>query len=442
MALSMETILNLRPSTSKEIQVATGLSQSSVARQIKKMGDSVIQLQRGRSILYASTCNAFGSDDKLSLGIMDSSGKTILIAFIRPLGSGGFFVEPVRDVSIFLMGEKRDGLYDDLPYFLYDLRPQGFLGRQIAQNMTLQSDDFPPNPNFWTTNHIGRYLISNGDDLPGNLIFGEQAMLRVRRKPVIVSEKDYPALAKSVMSGDLPGSSAGGEQPKFTVFNDESLSPVIVKFSPEGDSESAIRWRDILITEHYAAEVINNNIFPAATSRLFEMGGRLFLETQRFDRTGEFGRSSMISLDAIDREYVGLGNNWPNVMKKLFKARMVSERDSLSAESLWYFGRLINNTDMHLGNMSLSIDDDLFRLLPVYDMCSMGFAPKSGGEVQPITFKVPDIQGANINEDQVKTVRQAAHEFWETVANDDRISTQFKDFLQQGNPIDLLSSDP
>jgi hypothetical protein len=442
MALSMETILNLRPSTSKEIQAATGLSQSSVARQIKKMGDSVIQLQRGRSILYASTCNAFGSDDKLPLGIIDSSGKTILIAFIRPLGSGGFFVEPVRDVSIFLMGEKRDGLYEDLPYFLYDLRPQGFLGRQIAQAMTLQSDDFPPNPNYWTTNHIGRYLISNGDDLPGNLIFGEQAMLRVKRKPVAVLDKDYPALAKSVMSGEVPGSSMGGEQPKFTAFNGDSLSQMIVKFSPEGDSEVAVRWRDILITEHHAAEVINNSIFPAATSRLFEMDGRLFLETQRFDRLEEFGRSSMISLDVIDREYIGSGSNWPKVMRKLFKNGMISEQDSFNAESLWYFGRLINNTDMHLGNLSLSIDDDLFRLLPVYDMCSMGFAPKSSGEVQPLTFEAPDIQETNINDDQIETVKQAAHEFWENVANDDRISTQFKNFLQQGNPIDLLSSDP
>jgi len=29
------------------------------------------------------------------------------------------------------------------------------------------------------------------------------------------------------------------------------------------------------------------------------------------------------------------------------------------------------------------MEDDFFKLLPVYDMYSMGFATKSGGEVQP-----------------------------------------------------------
>lgn len=51
------------------------------------------------------------------------------------------------------------------------------------------------------TEHIGRYLLSNGDDLPGNFTLGEQAMLRVRRKPVPVPDVDYPALAESVIEG-------------------------------------------------------------------------------------------------------------------------------------------------------------------------------------------------------------------------------------------------
>jgi len=439
---SIKNILDLRPSTSKEIQAATGLSQSSVARQIKKMGDRIVQLQRGRSVLYASTCNAFSSNDKLPLGIVDKFGRTVLIAYIRPLNSGGFFIEPVRTVSPFLMGEKKDGLYDDLPYFLFDLRPQGFLGRQIARRMASQSDDFPSNIGYWTTHHIGRYLISNGDDLSGNFIFGDQAMLRVRRKPIAVSGIDYSALAKSVMSGDLPGSSAGGEQPKFTAFNNESSSHVIVKFSPEGDNEVALRWRDILITEHHAAQILNSSTFLAATSRLFEMNGRLFLETPRFDRLEKLGRLSMISLQAVDGEFAGLGSNWPKVMRKLFDNGVVTEQDVLSAESLWCFGRLINNTDMHLGNLSLSMEGDLLILLPVYDMCSMGFAPKSSGEIQPFIFEPPNIQEVDIDEEQMEIIKKAAHDFWENVASDDRISIQFKNFLKQGNPIDLFSSDP
>ena len=206
--------------------MATGLSQSSVARRLREMEDAVVQLPMGRSIRYAATCNAFGSNDKLPLSMVDEDGNTALIAYIRPLCHSGFFVEPVIDISPLLMGENKDGLYAGLPYFLYDLRPQGFLGRLTAQAMASQSNDFPTDPRHWNTDQIGRYLISNGDDLPGNFKFGDQARLRVRSKPVSVSDEDYPALADSVMGGAVPGSSADGEQPKFTAFNGNLASPM------------------------------------------------------------------------------------------------------------------------------------------------------------------------------------------------------------------------
>lgn len=438
MALSVKEYVKQGPATSREIQAATGLSQSSVARKLRDMGDRVVQLQEGRSIRYAATCNAFGSGDKLPLARVDGHGDVSVIAHIRPLTHGGFWVEPVKAVPPVLLGDSGNGLYDGLPYFLYDLRPQGFLGRQIARNIASQSEDFPSDPRLWTNDHIGRYLLSNGEDLPGDLLFGEQALLRVRRSPAPVSPKDYSRLADRVMKGEAPGSSAGGEQPKFTAFNGDTRSHVIVKFSPRGENEIAQRWNDILITEYHAAEMIARPIFPAAKTGLFETNGRLFLETQRFDRIKEFGRSSMVSLQSIDKEFVGRGHNWVKVMGELSKNKMIREQDALSAESLWLFGRLINNTDMHLGNLSLSMENDLFRLLPVYDMCSMGFAPKTGGEIHPFAFRASEIPDTNLGGNQIEKITKCAHAFWENVANDDRISSQFKSFLRQGNPVEPL----
>ncbi|MDY0220112.1 MAG: type II toxin-antitoxin system HipA family toxin YjjJ [Desulfobacterium sp.] len=432
MILSIINYLKRGPSTSKEIQAATGLSQSTISRQIRDMGDRIVKIQIGRTVKYAATCNAFNSNDKIPLSVIDNSGKNILIAYVRPLNSGGFFLEQTRSATLLFLGEQKNGVYDDLPYFLLDLKPQGFLGRQIAQKIASLCDDFPSDPRDWNSSHIGRYLIADGDDLPGDFILGEQAFLRLRQQPAAFSEKDYPEIANRVMSGELAGSSAGGEQPKFTVFNRDTQSHVIVKFSPQGENEIATRWRDVLITEYHAAKIINDNIFLSATSRLLEMNGRLFLESQRLDRIGLYGRSSMISLQVIDAEYVGLGSNWPKVMRTLFNKRMVHEQDVLNAETVWYFGRLINNTDMHLGNLSLSIDGDFFKLLPIYDMCSMGFAPKSGGEVTPFTFEPPPIKDADINEEQLETITKAAHIFWKNVAQDGRISNQFKKYLQQG----------
>ena len=323
MSLSIREYLERGLVTSKEIQAATGLSQSSVARQLRGMGDNLIGIHNVRPPRYSVTRNAFGGDDKLPLVLVDANGNTVLAAIIRPLAHGGFFVEPATGMPKVLLGESGAGLYDDLPYFLFDLSPQGFLGRQIAEEMASLSTDFPNDPRRWNTDHIGRYLVSNGDDLPGNFKFGPQAISRVRRKPDVVTAHDYPALADRVMNGVIPGSSAGGERPKFTAYCGERSAHVIVKFSPLGDNEVARRWRDILITEFHATEAIHGKNFPAAETRLIEMDGRLFLESQRFDRLGEYGRMSMISLQAVDAEFVGLGSNWPRVVGELYKKKLI-----------------------------------------------------------------------------------------------------------------------
>ena len=431
-------VLQRGPATSKELQAATGMIQRTVARHLSAMGDRIVKIPAGRAPKYALTTNAFGSSDDLPLFTVDTFGNNTSIARVRPLAHGGCYVQPLPGMPPVLSGEGGDGFYDDLPYFLQDLGPQGFIGRQIAIDLSSRSDFFPPDPKDWNSDHIGRYLVSNGDDLPGNFQFGEQSVTRVRHKPVVSTVDDYPALADAVLEGDIPGSSAGGEQPKFTAYCGERLAHVIVKFSPRGDDRVAQRWRDILITEHYAAKVINEKHPLAAETRLLEGDGRLFLESQRFDRHREFGRHSQLSLQCIDAEFVGRGRDWHLVMRELLRLNLVSWQHVYDATVLWMFGRLINNTDMHLGNLALGIEGNVFRLLPVFDMCSMGFAPKSG-EVQPMRFNPATLESlAVIDRVNPRVALEMAEEFWNRVAADDRISDEFQEFLGQGNPVDAL----
>lgn len=428
--MSIEECLSRGPATSREIQAATGLNQTAVSRQLRRMSERIVQFKQGRSPLYALTRNAFGANDKIPLYMVDARGNNSTVAYIRPLAHGGFFVEPATDMPGVLLGEQRNGLYSNLPYFLFDLAPQGFLGRQIAAAMAIQSNASPSDPRNWTEEHIGRYLMSNGDGLPGNFKLGDQANWRVRRKPAAVRSEAYPELAEDVLNGIVPGSSAGGEQPKFTAFSSERSAHVIVKFSPKGSDAVARRWRDILLTEFHATAALHAIHFPAAETRLIETGGRLFLESQRFDRSGEHGRSSMISLQYIDAEFSGEGNSWPQTMNQLHNLGMVSEQDCSAATFLWAFGLLINNTDMHLGNLSMSIADNAFRLLPVYDMCSMGFAPKAG-DVRPYAFTPPDLDSlSELDRKALPNVKALAHDFWERVAADPRISNDFRHFLE------------
>lgn len=428
MSTTIREYLERGPAASKEIQAATVQGQSAVSRQLRSMGNSIVRIQSGRTVLYALAQNAFGGDDTLPLHQVDAYGNTVCVAMVRPLAHGGFLVEPRTGSSSILLGENESGYYDDLPFFLSELRPQGFLGRQIAGELASISGEFPTDPRRWTTNHIGRYLLANGDDLPGNLVFGDPSILRLRRKPVPRSRVDYPYLANSVLNGDLTGSSAGGEQPKFAAFSEERSAHVIVKFSPLGDDAVARRWRDILITEYHASEALHEGGFPAAESSCFEMDGRLFLESQRFDRSGEYGRLSMISLQAVDAEFVGEGSNWRSVLDNLRDAGLISQEHAFDADVLWEFGRQINNTDMHLGNLSLGIDGNIFRLLPVYDMCSMGFAPKSA-EVRPFEFIPPTYSGPQ-DEIVERGMELIVTGFWSRVVNDSRISDEFRSFIE------------
>ena len=429
MPVAIREYLERGPATSNEIQIATGLSQAAVSRQLKAMGDRIIRLRKGRKVIYIATRNAFGGSNKLPLSLVDAHGNTVLVAVIRPLVNNAFFVEPGTTMPPLFLGNRGNGLYDDLPYFLLDLCPQGFLGRLMAGTLASQSDDFPADPRRWNTSHIGRFLLSNGEDLPGNLKLGQQTLLRVRRNPVAVPDKEYPALADGVMHGCIPGSSAGGEQPKFTAYSARSCSHVMVKFSPKGDNAIARRWRDVLLTEFHASAAIHRYDFPTAETRLIALDGRLFLESQRFDRSGEYGRMSMVSLQSIDAEYSGTGGGWPQAVDALYRRKLISRQNVYAAEFLWCFGRLINNTDMHLGNLSFAIDENMFRLLPLYDMCSMGFAPTSGGEVPDYNFTPVVPKTTHLSDSAMASVTEMASDFWENVANDERISDEFKTFI-------------
>lgn len=440
MSLSIEQALRRGPATSNEIQAATGMNQSAVSRRIRNLGDSIIRIKIGRSPHYMLACNAFGGDDRPPLFMVDPHGNNTAIGHLRPLAHGGFYLEKLPGMPSVLLGVNRNGLFPGLPFFLYDLAPQGFIGRQIAYKLSVQTG-FPNDPKLWSADHVGRYLVSNGDDLPGNLKFGASAHLRLRRKPIAHTSDDYPRLAEDAIGGDMTGSSAGGEQPKFTAFCKDRSAHVIVKFSPKGDDATATRWRDILITEFHAVEAIHAKAFPAAETRLIEGGGRFFLESLRFDRTGEYGRLPMISLQYVDAEFTGIGRDWHRVMKALYDIQLVSWQHLCDTAVLWSFGRLIHNTDMHLGNLSLGIDGDGFRLLPIYDMCSMGFAPKSG-ELQPYRFDCPALDDLDMfkrdTAEEIKTAAKVmARDFWNRVAGDGRISAEFRSLLSKENPVDL-----
>src|SRR5437870_4477772 len=74
----------------------------------------------------------------------------------------------------------------------------------------------PPRLSDWSDHHILLAMSRRGEDLPGNLIVGEESFARWQGIEFVSRRRDdYPALAQATIAGHPPGSSAGGERPKF-----------------------------------------------------------------------------------------------------------------------------------------------------------------------------------------------------------------------------------
>jgi hypothetical protein len=434
--MSILEALATGPRTSKEIQAVTNLSQATVSRLVRNSSE-IIRLPGPKPYRYAAVDVAFGSEQKIPIATVDTNGKNVPRGLLCRLQPDGYFFAGLSGASFLFNGCEFDALFDSLPYFMEDARPQGFLGRLIAQRLSSQSDEFPPDPDHWTVDQVGKYLLANGDDLPGDLVFGFSMMNRLRNPPQIVSRENYHEIAEATLEGITGVSSAGGEQQKFTAFISDIESHVIVKFTPSQDDLTSERWRDILVTEYHALSVLSDFGFPAAETTLYDQNGRYFLESKRFDRRGKFGRISMFSLRTVDAEFVGSGGSWTDVYGSMVEADIATMFDHHNVVALELFGKLINNTDRHLGNLSVSIDGETFSLLPVYDMCSMGFAPK-GSEVTSLKFEIPEFELTGSTFDSKRAV-EAAIEFWKRVPNDPRTSNTLRKFIEETAIVDKIN---
>jgi DNA-binding transcriptional ArsR family regulator len=357
------------PLTARQLVEKMEVSQPTVSRTLAALADDVVRIGAGRSIQYALRDTGRGLGD-IPVYRVAADGTLHRLGLLVPVRPDGFAMQ--QDDGLTLHS-------DSLPWWLLDMRPQGFLGRAYAERHAAALG-LPSRLAEWTDTHALRALLAHGHDVVGNLLLGDIARERfiAAPPPVSVTPDDYPALAAAAERGDLPGSSAGGEQPKFVAFTDRH---VLVKFAAAADNPVAGRWRDLLAAEHVAAQVLLDAGIPAARSRLIDRAGRRFLEVERFDRVGPLGRRAVHSLLSVEAEFVGDAHApWPALAARLAAQGVITAEAAAGAALLHAFGTLIGNTDMHPGNLSFVGEHGRpYQLAPAYDMLPMAFAPRSGG---------------------------------------------------------------
>lgn len=416
------------PTSAKHLALSLSVSQPTISRMLGRHRDQVVAVGKARATQYIHRRSIAEVGLRIPVFEVDEVGGSRELAVLQPVGLDRFYVKPrCSDVD--------ERVHEGLPYFLDGMRPSGFLGRLVPRQhpeLGLSSDI-----RGWSDDHVVRYLAKVGWNAVGNLIVGEEAFERYLAsalQPVeSIADPDCPVryeqLADDVLAGAPPGSLAAGEQPKFLATRSPSRQ-VLVKFSPPRTNTVGKRVADLLVAECIALETIRTHGHDAARPHLVEGKRRLFLEVERFDRT-DLGRRGVVSLEALDAEFVGLLGRgaWVASVQALCDVGVVPADVFAPVRWLATFGTLIGNTDMHPGNLSfITTGAHVLRLAPSYDMLPMHYAPRQGhlvdNELEPPLPK-------GVDRGLWDSACRAAVDFWTCLAEHPLTTRSFRKIAQK-----------
>ncbi|MBA4175846.1 MAG: phosphatidylinositol kinase [Leptothrix sp. (in: Bacteria)] len=417
------------------LAAALKISPRTTLRLLAELGDATVSSGQAQRRRYAARRPLRGVAEALPVFALDEAGRVTEAAALHPIQPQGCLF-PLPALGWPVDDDSRDGWWGGLPYPLYDMQPQGFLGRAFARASHADLE-VPADPDEWGDDDVLHVLARRGEDCSGHLIVGAASLRRHQQQRLQASEPlveaqiapAYVAAATLAASQGLAGSSAGGAFPKFTArraLAGAATAEVIVKFSGVANAPATRRWADLLVCEHLALQRVQAlGASGAAATRLVQAGGRTFLESERFDRVGAWGRRPLVSLRALSGHLLGLSSqDWRQHAARLVARGLIDARTVDDITRLWWFGRLIANNDMHLGNLSFHPQAGRLRLAPAYDMLPMAFTPLPGGEVpEPrwnFELPLPAERAAWL------AAGDAAMAFWADAAGDARISPGFR----------------
>lgn len=430
--------------SAKALSHELGVSQSTVSRAIAGLGRDVMRFGGGPSTGYALARTIGQQGSSIPMYRLNEGGDAEDLGVLHAF-HGGFRFEASSENSVLVSDlSNRTTPFNDLPWFLYDLRPQGYVGRAVAREQTSRLG-VPPDPRMWSGDDLLRYLIERGDDVPGNIIIGQRMLVTaigntidpIDLIPERVRPRAYLERVRRSRANEVVGSSAGGEQPKFTaiVQHDNGMRrSVIVKFSDDVNTPGGRRWADLLVMEHIAATTLRSHGMHAATTVYGMTGPYMCLEITRFDRT-QSGRSGLVSLEALDDGLIGQGptTTWSDAGTRLSSMNVITHLDAHELKQRYWFGMLIGNTDMHRGNVSFVMQDAFpLPLTPSYDMLPMAYRPTDHGAI--VERRLAPVVAPPSDRSILEEMRPVAREFWHHCADSSDISDGMREIASNNTP--------
>ena len=128
------------------------------------MKAEIVRIGRAQSIQYAVRDASRGLPD-IPIYCVSAEGKLRALGTLFPVRPDGYVMQQADGVALHS---------DGLPWWLFDMRPQGYLGRAYAARHAADLG-LPARLIDWSDTHALRALLVHGHDAVGNLLLGDGA---------------------------------------------------------------------------------------------------------------------------------------------------------------------------------------------------------------------------------------------------------------------------
>ena len=248
-----------------------------------------------------------------------------------------------REAIIAKKEERKPKRLTDVDYLLgvYDETRMGGLRFSVSEGGPFLSDDKELATPPWTT-------------------------LRKLESASLAFEKNEDGMEEKWLKQLLaPGSSLGGARPKASVAAPDG-SLWIAKFPSKHDDSNVGAWEMVV---HDLAEMCGLDV-PEAKLENFSKSGSTFL-VKRFDRDGDkriHFASAMTLLGKNDGASAADGSSYLDLVSLIRRHGATPKKDLFELWKRIVFNMAVSNTDDHLRNHGFILENEGWRLSPLYDV--------------------------------------------------------------------------
>lgn len=184
------------PLAASALQARLNISQASLSRAIQQ-NRQILKWGKARATRYA-LLRPLRGESAVPLWRVSEQGKAASAGTLHPVWPQGSFI--FTDVN------QQAQFFSGLPWFLSDMRPQGFLGRAWGRGHA-GALGLNPDIRLWNDEQCLLALMQNGEDMPGDWLLGNAAYQRWLTQPVpepVARENKadrYPEFAAQCLAG-------------------------------------------------------------------------------------------------------------------------------------------------------------------------------------------------------------------------------------------------